>query len=88
MPLKQPKFYAARFFCNAYVELGGVKTNHKTEVLTKDFEVIPGLYAAGNDSNTLAGDTYVFAAAGHFSGFAYTTGRIAGENAADYIKNI
>jgi len=85
LPVKQPMFYAARFFCDAYVELGGVKINDKTEVLAKNFDVIPGLYCVGNDSNTLSGDTYVFACAGHFSGFAFNTGRIAGENAARYI---
>ena len=45
--VKQPRFYAARFFPAGYGTLGGIKINHKTEVLTKDCEVIPGLYAAG-----------------------------------------
>jgi fumarate reductase flavoprotein subunit len=86
-PVKRPKFYAARFFLGGYVGLGGVKINYKTEVLTKDYDVIPGLYTVGNDSNTVCGDTYVFALAGHMSGFAFSTGRIAGENASTYIKN-
>jgi fumarate reductase flavoprotein subunit len=71
---------------NWYGSLGGVKINHRTEVLTKDFDVIPGLYTAGNDSNTVCGATYVFYLAGHMSGFAYNTGRIAGENASEYVK--
>lgn len=87
-PVKRPKFYAGRFSLNGYGSLGGVKINHKTEVLTKDFDVIPGLYTAGNDSNTVCGDTYVFYLAGHMSGFAYNTGRIAGENASEYVKSI
>ncbi len=87
-PVRRPKFYAARFFLNGYGGLGGVKINHKTEVLTKDFDVIPGLYTAGNDANTLCGTTYVFYLSGHTSGFAYNTGRIAGENASEYVKSI
>ncbi len=87
-PVKRPRFYAGRFLLNGYGSLGGVKINHKTEVLTKDHDVIPGLYTAGNDSNTVCGDTYVFYLAGHMSGFAYNTGRIAGENASEYVKSI
>jgi fumarate reductase flavoprotein subunit len=86
-PVRRPRFYAARFFLNGYGGLGGVKINDKTEVLTKDFDVIPGLYTAGNDANTLCGTTYVFYLSGHTSGFAYNTGRIAGENASEYIKS-
>jgi fumarate reductase flavoprotein subunit len=85
-PVRRPKFYVGRFMLNWYGSLGGVKINHKTEVLTKDFDVIPGLYTAGNDSNTVCGATYVFYLAGHMSGFAYNTGRIAGENASEYVK--
>jgi fumarate reductase flavoprotein subunit len=87
-PVRRPKFYAGRFMLNWYGSLGGVKINHKTEVLTKDFDVVPGLYTAGNDSNTVCGATYVFYLAGHMSGFAYNTGRIAGENATEYVKKL
>jgi len=85
-PVSKPKFYAARFYLSGYVTLGGIKINHKTEVLSKDYELIPGLYAAGNDANTIYGDTYPFAMSGNTSGFAYNTGRMAGEHAAEYIK--
>lgn len=86
-PVRRPKFYAGRFMLNGYVSLGGVKINHKTEVLNNNMDVIPGLYTAGNDSNILCGDTYPFFLAGHMSGFAYNSGRISGENAAEYIKS-
>jgi fumarate reductase flavoprotein subunit len=85
-PVRKPKFYAGRFMLNGYVSLGGVRINHKTEVLNNDMDVIPGLYTAGNDSNNICGDTYTFSLAGHMSGFAYNSGRIAGENAAEYVK--
>jgi fumarate reductase flavoprotein subunit len=87
-PVRRPTFYAGRFMLNWYGSLGGVRINHRVEVLNKDFDVIPGLYCAGNDSNTVCGATYVFYLAGHMSGFAYNTGRIAGENAAAYVKSL
>jgi len=87
-PVKQPPFYAGRFFPSAYGTLGGIKINHKTEVVTKDFEVIPGLYAAGVDANAIYGDSYVFVLPGNTMGFALNSGRMAGENAAEYVKSI
>jgi len=83
-PIEKPKFYAARFFPSAYGSLGGIKINHRTEVLTQDFEVIPGLYAAGTDACSIFGDSYVFMLPGNTMGFALNSGRIAGENAAAY----
>jgi fumarate reductase flavoprotein subunit len=85
-PVRKPKFYAGRFYLNVYGGLGGIKINHKTEAMTRDFDVIPGLYCAGNDVNSICGGSYPFYLCGHTSGFAYNTGRIAGENASAYIK--
>ena len=47
-PLKEPKFYALK--CNAVFlgTLGGIKINHKMEVVDKKDNPIPGLYAGGN----------------------------------------
>jgi len=87
-PIKTPKFYAARHFPGAYGSLGGIKINHRAEVLDKNWDVIPGLYAAGNDACSIYGDSYVFILPGNTMGFALNTGRIAGENAADYIRSI
>lgn len=87
-PIKTPRFYAGRFLPGAYGSLGGIKINHRTEVLNKDWQWIAGLYAAGNDACTIYGDSYVFILPGNTMGFALNTGRIAGENAAAYIKTI
>jgi len=87
-PLKTPKFYAGRHFSSAYGTLGGIKINHKTEVLDKDWHVIAGLYAAGTDACTIYGDSYVFILPGNTMGFALNSGRIAGENAAEYAKSL
>jgi fumarate reductase flavoprotein subunit len=84
--VKQPKFYAGKIVASAFGSLGGIRTNDKTEVLDKDnYDVIPGLFAAGTDANSINGDTYVFVFPGNTYGFALNSGRIAGENAARMI---
>ena len=87
-PVRQPKFYVGRLAAAGYGTFGGIKINYKTEVVTKDFDVIPGLYAVGADANSIYGDTYVFLLPGNMVGFALNSGRIAGENALEYIKSI
>jgi fumarate reductase flavoprotein subunit len=86
--IKEPKFYAGKLVASAYGSLGGIKINYKTEVLDSGYQVIPGFYAAGVDANTIYGDSYVFILPGNTMGFALNSGRIAGENAAEYVKSI
>lgn len=83
-PVRTPKYYAAKYVPGAFGTLGGIKINYKTEVMTDDFEVIPGLYAAGSDSNSLYGDSYILMMPGNTMGFALNSGRIAGENATKF----
>lgn len=76
-------FYAAGRVPTVHHTMGGVEINTDTEVLDKDGNVIPGLYAAGevtggiHGTNRLGGnaltDTIVF-------------GRIAGEKAAGFTR--
>jgi fumarate reductase flavoprotein subunit len=87
-PVRTPGFYAARHFPSAYGSLGGIKINHRTEVMAKDWSVIPGLYAAGVDACNIYGDSYVFVLPGNTMGFSINTGRMAGENAAKFIRSI
>jgi fumarate reductase flavoprotein subunit len=86
-PLLEPPFYAARHLPSAYGSLGGIKINHRTEVLNKEWQKIGGLYAAGTDACTIYGDSYVFTLPGNTMGFALNTGRMAGENAAEFAKS-
>ena len=86
-PVRGKKFYAARLFANSYGTLGGININYKAEVLDNDGLPIPGLYAAGNDANTICKDCYCFGMPGHTSGFAFNTGRIAAESIDAYLKN-
>lgn len=87
-PIVKAPFYAAKFFPGAYGTLGGIKVNHYMEVVTQDFEPIPGLYAAGTDTCTIYGDSYMFILPGNTMGYALNSGRMAGENAAGYIKSL
>jgi fumarate reductase flavoprotein subunit len=87
-PIKTPKFYAGKLCCSAYGSLGGIKINYRTEVLDKNWKEIPGLYAAGVDACSIYGDSYPFILPGNTMGFSVNTGRISGENAADYAKSI
>ena len=84
-PVKTARFYAGKHFPSAYGSLGGIKINDNTEVLDKNWNVIPGLYAAGTDACSIYGDSYVFVLPGNTMGFALNTGRLAGENAGEFI---
>lgn len=84
-PLKTPKFYAFKCYLTFLGTLGGIKINHRTEVLDREDKVIPGLYAVGFDAGGMYGDSYDLTATGSTFGFAVNSGRIAGENALKYI---
>jgi fumarate reductase flavoprotein subunit len=85
-PVKRPKFYASRSMGSTGTP-EGVRVNHRTEVLTPDLSVIPGLYAAGGDMIcNLYKDIYPNILPGNAMGFALGTGRIAARSALEYIK--
>jgi fumarate reductase flavoprotein subunit len=84
--VNHPRYYAGKLFPRSIGSIGGIKINYKTEVMTPDFEVIPGLYAAGLDANAIYGEGYAFVLPGSTMGFALNSGRIAGENAAKFVK--
>jgi len=86
-PIAKAPFYAGRFRPGAYGTLGGIKINTSAEVLDCDWNAIPGLYAAGTDTCTIYGDSYMFLLPGNTMGYCINTGRFAGESAADYVLN-
>jgi fumarate reductase flavoprotein subunit len=87
-PVKRPRFYASRSMGSTGTP-EGVKVNYRTEVLTKDFTVIPGLYAAGGDMIcNLYKDIYPNILPGNAMGFSLSTGRIAARSALEYIKTV
>jgi len=86
-PLTGPRFYAVKAHTVFLGTMGGIRINHKTEVLDKNDGVIPGLYAAGFDAGGMYGDSYhVSVASGSSVGFAFNSGRIAGRSVLDYLR--
>jgi fumarate reductase flavoprotein subunit len=85
-PVTRPPLYAFRMRPYSLGTIGGIKINEKMEVLNREDEVIPGLYAVGNDSNGLFGDSYDVRLPGTAMGFAVNSGRIAAENILNYIR--
>ena len=83
-PIKKAPFYAGRFRPGGYGTLGGIKINCDGAVLNKDWEPIPGLYAAGTDTCNIYGDSYMFLLPGNTMGYCLNTGRFAGESAAKF----
>ena len=87
-PITKAPFYAAKFYPGGYGTLGGIKINEYAEVLDNEWNKIPGLFAAGTDTNTIYGDSYMFLLPGNTMGYAVNTGRFAGESAANYVNNL
>ncbi len=85
-PLRKPPFYALICHQAFHGTTGGIKINHRMEVLDKNDKPIPGLFAAGNDTGGWAGETYNYGLTGTAFAFAINSGRIAGENAAIYAS--
>jgi fumarate reductase flavoprotein subunit len=83
-PVREPRFYVKRLVLSAFGSLGGIKVNEKLEAIDKEYEPVPGLYAAGADANSLHVPDYAFVLPGSTMGFTVNSGRIAGENAAAY----
>lgn len=85
---RQPPFYVRKLVPTAFGSLGGIRVNERLEALNEDFEPVPGLYAAGNDANSLHVPDYAFILPGSTMGFAVNSGRIAGESAASYVASV
>ncbi len=87
-PVKTPKFYVLQQFPGAYGTLGGVRTDYKMRCLTEDYKVIPGLYSVGTDAMNICGDTYPFILPGNTMAFCLNSGRMASENAIEYLNKL
>ena len=86
-PLIKAPYYAGRVRPGGYGTVGGIRINENCEACNKDFEPVPGLYAAGADACNIYDDSYMFLLPGNSMGFAVNTGRIAGMSAAEYVDN-
>lgn len=85
-PLVGPRFYALRCRLIFLGTLGGIKVNHRMEVLDKKGNAIPGLYAGGMDAGGIYGDSYDVFTCGGTLAFGLASGRIAGRSALAYLK--
>lgn len=81
--VEEGPFYMLKAAPAVHHTMGGLKINTDAEVLTKDDEVIDGLYAAGEVTGGIHGSNRLGSAA-----IADITvfGRIAGKNASEYAK--
>lgn len=82
LPIEQGPFYAVWLGGASICNLDGLRINEKIEVLNKNGEVVPGLYAAGNDAGGFYGMSYPWYYGGLNVGFAMTFGYLAAESAA------
>jgi len=85
--LATPPYYAVKCVLSFLTTIGGIKINHKMEVL-KDNKPFAGLYAGGDAVGGWETDTYCMVLPSSALGFALNSGRIAGENAYEFIKHI
>ncbi len=78
-PLEQAPYYALRCEAGDLDTKGGILCDEFGRALTPGGEVVPGLYAAGNTSAAVMGDTYPGAGAtiGSAMTFAYIAARTA-----------
>ncbi|WP_340004789.1 FAD-dependent oxidoreductase [Paenibacillus sp. FSL K6-0276] len=84
-PVKKGPFYALSTSARCLGTLGGVKINENIQAVNDQSKPIPGLWVAGNDAGGMYGNSYITIEGGTL-GFAYTSGKLAGENAAEYAK--
>jgi fumarate reductase flavoprotein subunit len=85
-PLRTPPYYAIISAQGYDVSNGGIKINHRMEVLNKRNDSISGLYAVGNDAAVHYGSyTGAAGAPGCDFSFALCSGYMAGENATKYV---
>ncbi len=80
-PLEKPPYYAVELFAGTLGTAAGLKTNRTCQVVGKDGQPVPGLYACGNDMNSIMAGTYP--GPGITLGPALVFGYVAGMHLAD-----
>jgi len=85
IPVVKAPFYAVRFTARNLGTLGGIRVDENLRAVTSDETPVKGLWACGADAGGMYGKAYVDFEGGTL-GFAYTSGRLAGEDAARSAK--
>lgn len=83
-PLEQAPFYAFTMALSDLGTKGGMLTNPNAQVLREDGSVVEGLYAVGNNSAAVMGNSY--AGPGATLGPAMVFGWVAGNHIADTAR--
>ena len=84
LPLTTPPYYAIRTYSGIDTCIGGLRINHRLEVLNKDLYPIKGLYAAGVVAGNWCGPGYSFM--GSEMSFTTYSGYATGKIAADFVN--
>jgi fumarate reductase flavoprotein subunit len=84
-PLRTPPYYAIPGHQCFDTTIGGIRINHRMEVINKQVSPISGLYAAGDNAGSWLAQNYDLTYPGSALGFALVSGQIAGENAARFV---
>ena len=81
-------YYAIKGASYVYSTCGGLEVDVNLNVVDEDGNSVPGLYAVGNDSLgvLLASEKAYVTYGGAAAGWALTSGRLAGANAASFAK--
>ncbi len=86
LPLLTPPYYAIKCVQAFLDTIGGIKINHRMEVVDHGSDAIPGLYAVGVTTSGWEPRSYCVTLSGNAFSFAINSGRIAGENVVKFIK--
>lgn len=82
--VEKAPYYAVKLYPRTMGTFAGVKTNDSFQVLREDGSVVNNLYAAGENANKrIYNQVYM---SGSAVQFALTSGRLAGEHAAQSLK--
>ena len=82
-PLDTAPYYAVKVTAGIHHTMGGLKIDAETHVLNADGQIIPGLFAAGEVTGGVHGANRL---GGNAVADIIVFGRIAGEQAAAYVK--
>ncbi len=85
-PLLRPPYYAVKCFPACLDTLGGIRINEHMQVLDSLRNPILGLYAGGVVTGGWQSEHYCGDLSGSAFGYAINSGRIAGEQAAEFIR--
>lgn len=85
-PLLTPPFFAMKGDSTICDMGGGLKINHKSQVINTAGAPIKGLYAAGATAGGMYGDNYPYINPGFASASAVATGRFAVEDLLNKLK--